>query len=105
VGGKGSGRKRTVKRVHGSPTCYAGGCRCNVCRKGWREYIAARRARTRPRRYYEDKPDGAVVVPLSHLGCAILSAIEARTSKNRRDILEQLLRLHGGALQFEDDAA
>ena len=105
MGGKGSGRKRTAVRTHGSATCYAGGCRCRVCRKGWREYIAARRQRVRPRSYYEEKADGSVVVPLSPLSCAILNAAKARTSKTPRDIFEQLLRLYGGAVKFEDSAA
>lgn len=104
MGGKGSGRKRNGPRVHGSPTCYAGGCRCRTCRKGWREYIAARRARTRPRHYYEEQGE-SVVIHLSPLSKKILNAALARTAKQARDIVEQLLRLHGGAVQFEDDNA
>lgn len=103
MGGKGSGRKRAT-RVHGSPTCYAGGCRCRRCRKGWREYIAARRARTRPRHYYDEQGD-SVVIRLSPLGCKILDAAKVRTAKQARDVIEQLLRLHGGAVQFEEPAA
>lgn len=105
MGGKGSGRKRTADRGHGTRNRYASGCRCRACKKAWREYIASRRQRLRTRRYYDESATATLTTALSSLSCAILNAAEARTAKTRRDIIEQLLRLHGGSVQFSEPDA
>lgn len=98
MGGQGSGRKRT--QPHGTEASYQRGCRCGRCRVGHREYSRNYR---RAGRYYADA--GICVgmnVALSLLTRRILSATEARTGKSSADIVEQLVRLHGSTVEFDD---
>ena len=109
MGGKGSGRKSTGRVTHGTVSSYASGCRCAACRAAWRDYFRTRRDKQQQAaRYYDVPSGGTVAVSLSPLSHQILEAAQARTEKTPRDIVEHLLRLYGGAVEFvdpPDDAA
>lgn len=105
MGGPGSGRvakSRVGPDDHGNVTQYASrGCRCGACREAWRNYKRERAGvRSRRRAPYYGEKVASRIIRLAALGAEILAAIEARTGRTGDDVVEQLLREHGGRVAF-----
>lgn len=90
--------------VHGAKG-YRRGCRCSACRRGWAKYCqglrqGGRTRATRGRAFFPGKANVPVSSQLTPLGDKILREAVRRTGRSRGDVLEQLLRTHGGTVAF-----